>query len=223
MDMLEKEAFLTRSLDTLGRIWTMLTALPEVRFKDLEPQKTVLIIVDLINGFTKEGALQSPRVAALIPEIVKLSQRCEQLGIVKLAFADSHTEASPEFGAYPVHCLAGTSESDMVDELQTMGGYRLIPKNSTNGFLEEEFQEWLAANSAVDTFVIVGDCTDICIQQLAVTLMTWFNRQNRKSRVIVPINGVDTYDLGLHDAELMNVITFQVMIGNGVEVVKRIV
>lgn len=220
--MLEKEAFLTRSRKSLDEIWTLLSALPAAELKDLEPQKTVLIIVDLINGFAKEGALQSPRVAALIPVISELAQRCRKMGIPILAFADQHTAASPEFGVYPVHCLTGTSEGQVVEELEKIGGYRLIAKNSTNGFLEPEFQKWLAEQTALGTFIIVGDCTDICITQLATTLKTWFNRQDRPSRVIVPMNAVDTYDLGLHDAELTNLMAFYAMLGNGVEVVRRI-
>jgi nicotinamidase-related amidase len=109
-----------------------------------------------------------------------------------------------------------------VDELKDLGGWTLIPKNSTNGFLEPAFQEWLAKNEAIDTFIVTGDCTDICIQQFAITLKTWFNRKDRKSRIIVPIDAVDTYDLGLHSGDLMHVMALYNMIGNGVEVVSGI-
>jgi nicotinamidase-related amidase len=197
----------------------ILAKLPAIRLEALPGKQTALVIVDMVNGFAREGALKSPRVEGLIPEIAKLSKACDELQITKLAFADCHTEASPEFDAYPAHCMIGTSEGEVVDELKEIGGYTLISKNSTNGFLEEEFQKWLMENETINTFIITGDCTDICIQQFAVTLKTWFNIQNKKARVIVPVNTVETYDLGMHDGEMMNVVALYNMIINGIEVV----
>ena len=219
MKITNKNEFLKMSVNTLEEIFDTLTKLPAIRLEDLSGEQTALIIVDMINGFAREGALSSPRVEALIPEIAELSKACGELHITKLAFADSHTEASPEFEAYPAHCMAGTIEGEIVDELGEIGGYTLIPKNSTNGFLEEEFQKWLKENEHINTFIITGDCTDICIQQFAITLKTWFNMHNKKAKVIVPINAVDTYDLGLHDADLMSAMALYNMIINGVEVV----
>lgn len=219
MKNINKNDFIKRSTDTLGDMFDMLAKLPVISFKDFEKEKTALVIVDMINGFAREGALKSPRVEGVIPDIEKMSKACDEVGIKKLAFADCHTDESPEFGSYPVHCMAGTSEWEIVDELKEIGGYKLIPKNSTNGFIEEEFQNWLVENRDIDTFVVTGDCTDICVQQFATTLKTWFNKQNRKSRVIVPVNAVQTYDLGMHNGDLMQVMALYNMTINGVEIV----
>ncbi|NMA67619.1 MAG: cysteine hydrolase, partial [Clostridiaceae bacterium] len=146
---LNKNEFLNKSNKSLGEIFDMLAGLPAVKLKDLNSDQTALIIVDMINGFVREGALKDKRAEAIIPAQAELSKACDMLNIKKLAFADSHTSESPEFGAYPVHCMAGTSESEVVDELKEIGGYTLIPKNSTNGFHEEEFQKWLADNQNV--------------------------------------------------------------------------
>lgn len=222
MDMVNKNDFLDRSIKTLNEIYDMLEKLPEVKLKDLPCDRTAMVIVDMVNGFVREGALKSPRVEALIPEITRLSKLCDGLNIIKLAFADCHTAASPEFSAYPAHCMEGTSEGELVDEIKEQGGYTLIPKNSTNGFLEEKFQKWLKEHGRIDTFIITGDCTDICIQQFAITLKTWFNMQNKKSRIIVPINAVETYDLGLHNGDLVNVMALYNMTINGVEIVRNV-
>jgi nicotinamidase-related amidase len=222
MNLVNKTEFLQRSRETLGEIYDMLTKLPALAMGELQADKTALVIVDMINGFAREGALKSPRVEELIPEIVKLSKMCDELRIAKIAFADCHTAHSPEFAAYPVHCIAGTFESEIVDEIKEIGGYDLMPKNSTNGFIEEEFQRWLVKNEEINNFIITGDCTDLCVQQFAITLKTWFNMQNRKSRVIVPLNAVDTYDFGTHNGDLMNVTAIFNMITNGIEVVKAV-
>lgn len=212
----------TKNTGIIDEINTMLDNLPAIRLEDLESETTALVIIDMINGFVREGPLMSGRVEAIIPEIVELSKKCDKLRIKKIAFADNHTDASPEFGSYPRHCIKGTSESEIVDEIKEAGGYVLIPKNSTNGFLEEAFQDWLDNNSQTDTFIVTGCCTDICVQQFAITLKTWFNKNNRKSRVIVPVNAVETYDLGLHNAGLANAMALYNMLINGVEIVKEV-
>lgn len=211
-----------KNIHSLNEINSLLEKLPVIRLEDLESEKSALIIVDMINGFIREGPMMSERVEAIIPEIVELSKKCDKLKIQKIAFADNHTDASPEFDSYPRHCLKGTSESEIVDEIKAAGGYVLIPKNSTNGFLEEAFQKWLNTNEQTDTFIITGCCTDICVQQVAITLKTWFNKNNRNSRIIVPVNAVETYDLGPHDAELTNTMALYNMLINGVEVVKEV-
>ncbi len=222
MKMINKNEFIKRSVKTLEEIFDVLAKFPAIQLKDLQGKQTALVIVDMINGFAREGALKSPRVEALIPNIAELFKTCDELKITKLAFADCHTTASPEFDAYPAHCMIGTSEGEMVDELRKLGGYTLIPKNSTNGFQEKAFQQWLKENDHINTFIITGDCTDICVQQFAVTLKTWFNMQNKKVRIIVPINTVDTYDLELHNGDLMNVMALYNMMINGIEVVQGV-
>jgi nicotinamidase-related amidase len=223
MKMINKKDFLNKSIETLGEIFDVLEKLPEVQLKDIESKKTALVIVDMINGFAREGVLSSPRVGALIPGITEISHKCDELGILKLAFADCHTQNSPEFASYPVHCIADTAEGEIVDEIKETGGYKLILKNSTNGFHEEEFQNWLRENGQIDTFIITGDCTDICIQQFAITLKTWFNKQDRKARIIVPVNAVETYDLGVHSGDLIHVMALYNMMINGIELVKEMV
>lgn len=222
MRIMNRDEFLKRSGETLEEIYAMLAKLPVIRLKDLRSKQTAIVIIDMVNGFAREGALRSPRVEGLIPEIAGLLKACDELQVAKLAFADCHTKASPEFDAYPVHCMAGTSEGEIVDELKEIGGYTLIPKNSTNGFLEEEFQKWLKENEHINTFIVTGDCTDICIQQFAITLKTWFNMQDKKARVIIPVNAVETYDFGLHNGDLMNVSALYNMMINGIEVVKGV-
>ncbi|MDF2700360.1 MAG: amidase [Haloplasmataceae bacterium] len=207
----------------LEKIYDFISKKPSINLKSLEPNKTALIIIDMINGFCNVGALKSNRVNALIPEIVKLSVKCEESKIQKIAFADSHSLISPEFTSFPEHCLENSNESEVVNDIKTIGGYKLIKKNSTNGFLEPDFQEWLRNNKDINTFIVVGDCTDICINQFAVTLKTHYNRINEKSRIIVPINSVDTYDLEIHNGNLLHVLGLYQMSMNDIEVVKEII
>lgn len=172
--------------------------LPAINLDDFHGENTVFIIVDMINGFARGGVLKEWKSRALIPEVLRLSKLCDKKGIRKIAFTDNHTEDSIEFEAYPSHCITGTSESELVEELKEADDYLIFPKNSTNGFLEDAFQEWIRQNENVTNFIVVGDCTDICIEQFSKSLKAHFNLNNKKSRVIVPLNAVDTYDLETH-------------------------
>lgn len=223
MNRIEKEEFLEESKRTLGDIYDMLNSAKSISLQELQKDRTALIMVDLINGFTREGALKSARVEEIIPAVAELQKACLENGFEILAFGDSHSTDSPEFESYPPHCLCGSAEEEIAEELQEVGGYRLIRKNSTNGFIEEEFRQWLAERENLDTFLVVGDCTDICILQFAVTLKTWFNKENKKSRILVPMDLVETYDLGLHKGDLVHVMALYNMTINGVEVVRSVI
>lgn len=222
MKLPDKNYFLKSSKQTLEELYNKFAELPALPLQELDANKTVLMIVDMVNGFTNEGALQSSEIKNMTPEIVDLLKTCYKSGIASLAFADCHTNTSPEFDSYPAHCMVGTSESEIVDEIKEIGGYTLFAKNSTNGFLEEKFQSWLNEHSFINTFIVTGNCTDICIEQFAVTLKTWYNQNNQNVRIIVPINAVETYNLGLHNADLMNVMALFNMISNGIEIISEI-
>ena len=108
-----------------------------------------------------------------------------------------------------------------------------MPKNSLNSALGTELEPWLDAHPNVNTFITVGDCTDFCTYQLAMHLKLRANARNKKSRVILPVDCVDTYDLPVevakeigavpHDGNLLHHIFLNHMMLNGVEVVARVV
>lgn len=215
-----KEQLLQASRRNLVDIYDAVISAKPILLKKLDPQQTALIVVDMINGFVKEGPLSSPNAVAINGQVASLLKTCNSLNIKAICFADCHTNESPEFFTYPVHCLASTVEACVTDEI-ALGDYTLIHKNSTNGFLEPAFAQWLAANPEIDTFVIVGCCTDICVQQFALTIKADFNRRNAKSRVIVPAMLSATFDAPGHDALLIDLVSFYNMTTNGVEVTAK--
>lgn len=176
--------------------------------------KKALIIIDVNNGFAKRGNLYNPRVEALIEPIKNYAKLFKGKLV---AFTDTHKEDCLEFGSYPVHCLDGTWESEVVDELKDLEGLLTIPKNSTNGFHEELFKEFLVDNPEIDTFEIVGCCTDICVYQFAITLKTYFTMNNKQVDVIVHKDMVDTFDVPeIHDADKLNESFLNSMVSNGI-------
>lgn len=213
---------LKSSETSLTKMVSLLNDSPSVSLSSLNKDQTALIIVDMVNGFVKTGPMSSPRIQTIINPICDLLKQANHHQMEVIAFADCHHPDSIEFNAYPTHCLKGDFESEIVDEIKQSGSYRLIEKSSTNGFLEPEFQHWLTTHPNINQFIIVGDCTDICVEQFAITLKTYFITQNKLTHIIVPMNCVETYDFDVHAGDLMNVIALYKMKMNGIEIVTHI-
>lgn len=184
-------------------------------------------MVDIINGFIKEGAMASDRIKSIIEPNVRLLKEFKRAGMCAIAFADCHEKDSAEFFAFPEHCLDGTSESEVVDELKAVKGISLlIKKNSTNGFIEEDFIKFLLDDKyepAFDAFVITGCCTDICVLQFALSLKTYGNMRNKPFRIIIPVNCVETYEAPWHQADFTNIAAYKLLKDAGVEFVSEII
>lgn len=218
----ERNMFLQKSNEVLSEIYDKFQKIKSVNLNDFDCNKTVLIIIDMVNGFAKGGALSSKRILSINGRIAALSDSCSKLGIEKIAFADSHSENSPEFKVYPKHCVRGDWESLLTDEIIKSGKCVLIEKNSTNGFIESRFLEWLEKNEDIDNFIIVGNCTDICVQQFSLSLKAYYNMKNREKNIIVVKDLVETYDQDFHYSELMSLISLYNMNINGIDIVSTI-
>jgi nicotinamidase-related amidase len=200
------------------------------------PEKTAILSVDMTNAFTREGNLASPRVAGIIPPVVRLFETAWSQGVRQMVLLqDCHTPEAEEFGAFALHAVCGTSEAEAVDEIKALPFYdqmEIIPKNSINPAQATGFNEWLERHSLVDTFIVVGDCTDICVYQLATHLLTWANARDLEWRMIVPEDCVQTYDLPLetanqigakpHPGDLMHQVFLYHMALNGIEIVRSV-
>ncbi|KPI51762.1 cysteine hydrolase [Clostridioides difficile] len=206
-------------LNELEALKSNLDNLPIEKIENYDLSKTALFIIDVNNGFAKQGALYSPRVESLIKPIEAFTKKIANKLNRIIAFTDSHTSKSIELLSYPVHCLENDIESELVDELKSINNLLILPKNSTNGFFALERLDF----DDIDNIIIVGDCTDICIYQFAITLKAYFNQYNIEKNIVVPMNLVDTYDIpNVHSAELLNLVFFNSMIQNGIKVLKEI-
>ncbi len=197
------------------------------------PERVAVFSIDMINGFCNEGPLAGPRVQALIQPVVDVFTRAYALGVRQFVLTqDTHDPDTPEFAAYPPHCIRGTSESQTVRELVELpfaDTITTIEKNSLSSHLGTRLGDWLRERPELNTFIIVGDCTDLCVYSAAMHLRLEANALNLQRRVIVPANAVDTYDtpvsvareLGImaHDGDLHHVLFLHHMAQNGIEVV----
>jgi nicotinamidase-related amidase len=229
--MQASEPFLRYLVDWEASLPTM--SLAEVA---AAPERVAIISVDVINGFCTTGPLASPRIQGIVAPVADLLARAHALGVPHLALVqEGHEPDAVEFTQYPRHAVRGTEEAEAVPELKALPFYgRLarMTKNSIHPALGTALEAWLADRPGVDTFIGVGDCTDLCTYQLAMHLRLRANARQLAHRVIVPEVCTETFDLPVataqqigavpHDGDLLHLIFLYSMRLNGVEVVRAL-
>ncbi|MDQ6711104.1 MAG: cysteine hydrolase [Candidatus Dormibacteraeota bacterium] len=152
-------------------------------------------MVDVLNGFCKTGNLASPRCLSAIPRIGAAIEERLGAGDRLIFLADTHDPDDREFEVFPVHCVRGTAEAEVVDELRPyLKSGRLIRKRRYSGFFETDLDAVLKALHP-DRVTVVGVCTDICV------LHTVADLRNRDYRVFVPAEAVATFDAPGHEGD----------------------
>lgn len=178
---------------------------------------TGLVLVDVVNGFCTVGAgnlaptVPNKQIAEMVEEAAKLARVfCDKKWPV-FAFRDSHHPDVPE-PPFPPHCIAGTSESKLVPELEWLEGEPNVTvrlKDCIDGFLgsiEEDgsnvFVNWVKTNE-LKVVLVVGICTDICVFDFVSSALSARNRGflTPLQDVVVYSRACATYDLPLHVAE----------------------
>lgn len=204
--------------------------------RDARPEHVAVLVVDLLVGFCSEGPLASPRVAVLGPKAAAFLSAAREAGIRQfLLAADAHPEDSPEFAAFPPHCVAGSRQAEAIEELTRLPFYAelaMIPKRSLNVGLEPAFAAWRDAHPDIRSWIVLGDCTDLCVYQAAMHLRLQANAEANDVTVWVPADLVDTYDLSVaaagqvggmpHDGDLLHRLFLFHMALNGIRVVREI-
>lgn len=219
---LSKENMIETSIKSIEKIYDNISQKEDLDLNKINIEKTVLVIVDMINGFVRCGALKSERIEDIIQGIVKVQKHFKENGGKIISFIDSHSENAKEFSSYPPHCIKGSGEDEVLSEIKQVGGYLEINKNSTNGFVEKEFKHFLDENQNITDFIVVGCCTDICVMQFVTTLKNYFNTENKHVNIIVPINCVETFDLDSHSGDMIDLLSLQLMEWAGAKIVSSI-
>jgi nicotinamidase-related amidase len=222
-------------------------SLPEILDRAGGPGKVAIIAVDVVNGFCVSGPLASERVGRIVGPIRDLLSAAHRQGVRAFAvLRDSHDPEAPEFDQFGPHCIRGTGESALVADLANLpfaGSFVDVPKNATSawtaavdggGPAAERLDRWVSRQEAagVNTFIVVGDCTDLCVYQTAMPLKLGANARNERIEVIIPVECVDTYDLPVgtakqigampHDADLLHAVFLYHLALNGMKVVRRV-
>jgi len=156
-----------------------------------------LIVVDVQNGFLREGNLASEHCLAVLPAVQDEVDRALAADERVFFTADTHEPDDLEFEIFPPHCIRGTHEAELVDELK---GYlerddcHLIPSRRYSALFETQL-EGLLHRFNIDEVRVCGVCTDICVQQTVADL------RNRDIGVTVVGAGTATFDAPGHGVD----------------------
>lgn len=182
--------------------------------------KKLLLVIDMVNGFVKEGALADRQINNITPNIIKLIEEYINNNDDIISIQEGHTQNSKEFENFPAHCILETEEAELIEELMPYRDkMKLIRKNSTSGFITEDFMKYIQENKdKITEVVLTGCCTDLCVMNFAIPLKTYINEHNLDIRVIIYKNAVETYDAPMHNRDEYNDIAFKIMKQNGIEI-----
>ncbi|BAI76260.1 hypothetical protein AZL_d04340 (plasmid) [Azospirillum sp. B510] len=173
--------------------------------------------VDPVNGFAAIGGgnlappVANAQVTRMIAEIDRSDRLFLSAGYPIAVFLDTHEPGKPEH-PYPPHCEAGTGEEELVAELSWLDGapgVTLMRKDCINGVVgttdlatgRNRLFDWIAANG-IETLVVDGICTDICVLQAVQALLSARNHgmTGPLREIVVHEPGCATYDLPLATA-----------------------
>ena len=131
--------------------------------KKLDPDKTAIIVTDMLNDFVEEDApLPVPGAKDLIPQQQKVLEAARNAGAMVVYIADHHMPDDPEFQMWPKHAVYGTRGAEVIDALSPKENERVIPKRRYSGFFGTDLDLTLREHD-IETVVIMGVLTDICV------------------------------------------------------------
>ncbi len=178
---------------------------------------TGLVVIDAIHGFCTVGAgnlaptTHNAQVTRMVATANTLARGFADAHRPILVFLDTHEPGVPE-PPYPPHCERGTGEEHLVPELAWLEddpNATLIRKDCINGFvgaIEHGSHHGMHHNKVVDwvnvhrleTVLVIGICTDICVMDFVLTLLSARNHRLMPTlQHVVVDEGCATYDLPL--------------------------
>lgn len=168
------------------------------KIKNLKVYRKCLIVVDMVNGFVREGVLHDEEIASIIPRQIELIKENQMEGNLIIFIKDTHDENAVEFKRFgnTKHCVRDTSEAELVDELKPFENNDntiSIEKNSTSYMESPKFRELIKELINLEEINVVGCCTDICDFNGTMGLANYFDEWNRDVDIKVHTDAIATY------------------------------
>lgn len=166
--------------------------------KNLKMYKSALIVVDMVNGFVTEGVLHDKEIGNIIRRQIELIKEAKNECKLIIFIKDTHTKNSVEFERFgdTEHCVKGTKEQELVDELKVYEEKEdtiSIEKNSTSFMEAPDFRELMKYQKELTDFDIVGCCTDICIVNGTIALANYLDQNDIHHTIRVHEDAIATF------------------------------
>ena len=189
----------------------------------LKEVRELLITIDMVNGFVKEGSLAAPSIMRVVPRQLELLEdgiNNKDTGLIFIR--DSHPKDAVEFKTYGVHCLEGTKETEVINEFMKYEKYALYYlKNSTNLMYAPRFINDMMKFNNLERVRLMGCLSEVCVENGAIGLRTFFDQMNKDVEVCVHGDAIDTFDAPGHDADIVTEAAIAKMQANGIKVLGK--
>lgn len=151
---------------------------------ELDPGRTALLVIDMQNDFGSPGGMfdragiDISGIRAAVAPTRRVLDACREVGIPVVYVAMQHpadlANAGPEGGPHLAKhrplgvgdgstLVAGTWNTQIVDELAPLAGEAVVPKHRYSGFFETELDD-LLRGLGVTHLLVTGCTTSICVE-----------------------------------------------------------
>ncbi len=158
-----------------------------------------VLVVDMLRGFLEEGypLYIGDKARRITPNIQLLLEQELTQGSTLFFICDHHTPDDLEFRMFPPHCIEGTAEAEVIQELAKYQG-EIIPKRRYSAFFDTSLEEKLNKLEP-EKLIVCGVLTNICV------LHTVADARNRDYEVEVPVDCVASFDEAAHSFALEHI------------------
>jgi len=163
----------------------------------LEPSKTALLVIDMINAFLKpEAPLEIPRGRDLVPKLNRLISLCRGKGILIAFIVHAFRANGCDLGLYPEFIpkmatrsilIEGTTDVEIYDQMDWQISDVRVVKRTFSAFVGTDLDLILRING-IDTLMISGVATHSCCEATAR------DARHRNYKVLFLSDGTATYD-----------------------------
>lgn len=190
--------------------------------KKKEELEKLLVVVDMVNGFVKEGIMSDIGINNITPKIKELIEESLNNNDGIAFIKDTHYENSTEFKKFPPHCIKGTGEEELIDELKKYEKDSFIyEKNSTSTMYSPKFIDDIDEMKKLREVIVSGCCSDICVLNLVIPLINYFDQNNRNVDVTVIENAIETFDAPTHNRNEYNDMSLKLMKQAGAKIERK--
>lgn len=163
-----------------------------------------LVIIDVQNDFVAPGApIECVGARKIIEPLSKLVKTARLNSVPVIFTREEHRKTQVDFGleleyGEPLHCLEGSKGVEFYSDLRPDPSDFVIRKRRYSAFFATDF-DILLKGLGVDTLVLTGVATDVCVRATAQ------DAHQHNYRVVVPSNCVAGTNSERHQAALENI------------------
>lgn len=166
--------------------------------------QVAILVIDVQHDFIDDDApIPCLRGREIVPRLQELLDAARAARIPIVYTQEAHRASRIDFGreldyGETLHCLEGSRGVEIIPELRPRAGDHVLVKRRYSGFFATDL-DLLLKGLGVDTVVLTGVATDVCVRATAQDAM------QLDYRVMVPRECVAGTSVSRHEAALENI------------------